>query len=81
LERVQILEDKDPLIFERKELVCCTQITVNDYPIRRNHWRIPQHDVLKISNRPGRNIVDLEVRIFKSCVEQGAFMRVVGTSV
>ena len=76
LERVQIIDDHDPWIKGRGEFFFTAEVTVNDDPVRGGRWLVPQTGSLKISDRPGRNVVEIEQAIFDGAVGAGDRLRV-----
>ncbi|WP_455375757.1 WD40/YVTN/BNR-like repeat-containing protein [Kaarinaea lacus] len=68
LEKVQILDDKDPWFFGRGEFVFNGWVHFNNNPNRSHRIRIPDKGHLKISDKPGKNIVQLDTVIFEGYV-------------
>ena len=68
LEKVQILDDKDPCIKGRGEFVFDGWVALNNQRNRRYRVRVPERGHIKISDRPGRNIVELDRVIFEGYV-------------
>ena len=68
LEKIQILDDKDPWFFGRGEFVLYGWVHFNHNPNRKHRIRIPDKGHLKISDRPGKNIVQLDSVIFEGYV-------------
>ena len=68
LERVQILDDKDPCLKGRGEFVFDSWVTLNNNPNRCRHTRVPERGHIKISDRPGRNVVELDRVLFEGYV-------------
>ncbi len=70
LERVRILHDHEPWLKGRGEFSFTACISFNDDP-RRRHWvRVPRHGHLEISDRPGRNELQLDTCIFDGYVAE-----------
>jgi hypothetical protein len=76
LEKVQILDDKDPWIFGRGEFFFTAEVMVNDDPVRGGRWLVPQQGSLKVSDKPGKNIVEIEQPVFDGAVEPGDHMSI-----
>jgi photosystem II stability/assembly factor-like uncharacterized protein len=76
LERIQITDDKDPCILGRGEFVFTTEVAINGDPVRGGRWRIPERGVIEVSDRPSRNVVELDQPIFDGCVKTGERMRI-----
>lgn len=70
LEKVQILDDRDPWIFGRGEFSFTAAVYVEGDPSRRR-LRIPHLGVLKVSDQPGRNEVQLDQAVFEAEVPAG----------
>ena len=68
LEKIQVLDDRDPWFFGRGEFVLNGWVHFNNNPNRKRRIRIPDTGHLKISDRPGRNIVQLDTVIFEGFV-------------
>jgi len=71
LEKVQILDDKDPWIFGRGELSFAAEVTFAGHPARGRRVRIPERGILKISDKPGQNIVTFNEILFEGLVPLG----------
>ncbi|MFQ5637532.1 MAG: WD40/YVTN/BNR-like repeat-containing protein [bacterium] len=76
LERLKILDDKDPCIKGPGEFVFTTEVLINGDPVKGNRLRIPETGVIKVSDKPGRNIVTLEQPIFEGYVDKKDRMRI-----
>jgi len=59
LEKIQILEDRDPWLKGRGEIHFACRVFTSDNGGNERQTRLPQTGVFKISDRPGRNIVEL----------------------
>ncbi|MCI0507083.1 MAG: hypothetical protein L0Z73_13380 [Gammaproteobacteria bacterium] len=68
LEKVQILDDNDPWFFGRGEFVFNGWVNFNNNPNRKHRVRVPARGHLKISDKPGKNIVQLDTVIFEGYV-------------
>jgi hypothetical protein len=70
LEKVRILNDKDPSLKGRGEFKFIACVSFNDEPCRRHWYRVPQKGYYKISDRPGHNEQELNVCIFDGYVAE-----------
>ena len=70
LEKVQVLDDRDPWIFGRGEFSFTAAVEVEGDPARRR-LRIPHLGVLKVSDLPGKNVVELDAAVFEGLVPAG----------
>lgn len=73
LERVQILNDRDPWIFGRGEFSLYAEVKVGG-AAHVERRRIPESGYMKVSDKPGRNIVTLDTPVFEGHVEPGGEM-------
>lgn len=73
LQRIQILNDRDPWILGRGEFSLYSEVRVSD-PAHGERRRIPEEGYMKVSDRPGRNIVPLDTPIFEGQIEPNAEM-------
>ena len=64
LERVQILDDRDPWIKGKGEIRFRTRVHTANNGGRTETTAIPDHGVLKVSDKPGHNVVELDTVIF-----------------
>ncbi|HYU34803.1 MAG TPA: hypothetical protein VEW48_21855, partial [Thermoanaerobaculia bacterium] len=69
LEKIQILEDRDPWIKGRGEIQFACRVFTSDNGGNESQTRLPQTGVFKISDRPGRNVVELNKVIFSGHAE------------
>lgn len=70
LEKVEILDDSDPWIKGAGEFHFTACVGFNGDPCRRSYRRVPQRGVYRISDRPGRNVRELDACIFDGYVEE-----------
>jgi len=64
LEKVQILDDKEPWFKGRGDFVFRSTVDFNQDAGRRHQVRMPERGVVKISDKPGRNVRELDVCVF-----------------
>jgi hypothetical protein len=70
LEKVRVLDDKDPGIFGRGELSFTAVVVVEGDPTRRR-VRIPHRGVIKVGDLLGRNELELNQPVFEDEVPAG----------
>jgi hypothetical protein len=66
LEKVQILDDKEPWFKGRGDFVFRSTVDINQDACRRHRVRMPERGIVKISDKPGQNVRNLNV-----CVVDG----------
>jgi len=76
LEKVRILDDHEPWFKGRGDFQFAASVVFNNERCRRHTMRIPEKGVLKISDTPGRNEVELNVCLFDGFVAESDSMRV-----
>ena len=70
LEKVRILDDREPWFKGRGEFRIATAVTFNRDRCRRHVARVPERGVLKIGDRPGGNERTLNVCVFDGLVAE-----------
>lgn len=79
LEKIQILDDHDPWIKGRGEICFHTRVgTQNNGGILQKH-RLPEKGIYKVSDKPGRNIVELNQEIFCGYAKDDLRVEIVAT--
>jgi hypothetical protein len=81
LERIQILDDRDPWIKGKGEILFRARVHTPSNGGRTTTTRIPAHGVMKISDRPGRNIVELDTVVFDDYAADDLRIELVGTEI
>lgn len=79
LEKIQILEDRDPWIKGRGEIWFASRVYTSDNGGFERITRLPQQGVFKISGRKGRNVLDLNKVIFNGYAEHDLAVEILAT--
>ena len=75
LEKVRILDDHEPWFKGKGEFRFAVSVTFNNERCRRHIARVPERGELKISDRPGKNEVQLNVCVFDGLVAESDRMQ------
>jgi hypothetical protein len=79
LEKIQILEDRDPWLKGKGEVRFAARVyTANNGGVLRQ-TRLPATGVFKVSDRPGRNVLELNQVIFDGYAADDLRVEIVGT--
>lgn len=71
LDRIQILDDHDPLIKGKGELTFTAIVTPDHDESKKQLTRLPESGVYKVSDKPGKNFINIGATIFDGSVKQG----------
>jgi hypothetical protein len=79
LERVQILEDRDPWFKGKGEIRFAARVYTANNGGTLRQTRLPETGVFKISDRPGRNMLELNRVLFEGYAADDLRIEIVGT--
>ena len=69
LDKIRIMNDKDPCIKGKGELTFTAVVTPDNDELRKQVTRLPGSGVYRVSDKPGRNEVRLEATLFDGIVK------------
>lgn len=78
LEKIQILEDRDPWIKGRGEIRFAARVYTANNGGRLQETRLPTQGVYKISDRPGQNMLELDQVLFEDYAADDLRIEIVG---
>ena len=76
LDRIRILNDHDPCLKGKGELVFTSFVSVDDN--KPQVVRLPQEGVYKVSDKAGKNTIDLGVTIFEGAATKSLEIKIAG---
>lgn len=78
LDRIRILDDKDPIFFGKGEFAFTTVVEADGDTKNRQVKRLPEKGIYKISDKPGKNEIDLGVTIFDGAAQKSLSIGISG---
>lgn len=79
LEKIQILDDHDPWIKGKGEICFHTRVATANNGGMLQKVRLPEHGIYKVSDKPGRNMVELNQEIFNGYAKDDLRVEIVAT--
>ena len=79
LEKIQILEDRDPLFKGRGEIRFVARVYTANNGGLLQQTRLPDQGIYKISDRPGHNVIEVNQVLFEGYAEDDLRIEIVGT--